>query len=351
MAWPLPQLAPNFEAALRDVGAQRPEARMAAAERLGHASDDERERALEGLLDLTGDGHPDVRATALTALGMLGDARGLEQVLAHLDDAVPAVREYAALAAAQIGGEQALEALRQALRHDTPQVRFQAVAAVAELAPEQAARDVLPLFADPDAEVRGNAVAALASLEQPHLSGHLAGMLEDSAFAVRLEAALGLAAIDDHRGERVLVEALVLRMRVHEVALALGLSNSRSAREPLARLAQSFLAPADVRAAASAALLRLGDERGAAGLRRVLRAFRSGARSYAVELAGQAGALSLVPELLRFIDRPRGVDPLTLVGALAGLASGSPDAKKGLERLAARADEVGQAAREALNQP
>jgi hypothetical protein len=95
-------------------------------------------------------------------------------------------------------------------------------------------------------------------------------------------------------------------------------------------------------------LIRLGDERGVDALRRVLRGLRSEARSYAVHLAGEAGAVALVPDLLRFIDRPRGVDPFTLVGALAALAS--PEARQGLQRLAARQDEIGEAARTALNQ-
>jgi HEAT repeat protein len=348
VAWPLPPLAPHFEAALRDIHAQRPEMRMAAAERLSHAEGDERDRALEGLLGLTADAHPDVRATALTALGMLNDPRGLDRVLSHLEDEVPAVREYAALAAAQIGGERALEALRKALRSDTPQVRFQAVAAVAELAPADASRDVVPLLNDDDAEVRSQAVAALASLEQPHLSGHLAGMLDDPSRLVRLEAALGLAALDDARGARVLVDALEQRVRVHEVSQALAATAAPEAIEPLAKIGRSFFAPPDLRAAAGAALVRMGDERGTQALRRVLRGLRSDARSYAVQLAGEAGAAALVPELVRFIDRPRGVDPFTLVAALAQLA-GTPGARQGLERLAGRPGEVGDAARQALN--
>jgi HEAT repeat protein len=350
MAWPLPPLAPHFEAALRDVRAQRPEMRMAAAARLGQAEDDERERALDSLLGLASDGHPDVRATALTALGMLADPRALDRVLSHLEDEVPAVREYAALAAAQIGGDRALDALRKALRSDTPQVRFQAVAGVAELAPAEAVHDVVPLLADPDAEVRGQVVAAIASLEQKHLSGHLAGMLDDASPLVRLEAALGLAALDDARGAAVLVEALEQRVRVHEVADAIAATGARDAIEPLARIGRSFFAPPDVRAAAGAALVRLGDERGVEALRRVLRGLRSEARSYAVQLAGEAGASALVPELVRFIDRPRGVDPFTLVGALAQLAA-APAARQGLERLSARPGELGQAARQALNHP
>lgn len=346
--WTLPPLPPHFEAALRDVHAKRPESRMAAAERLGHAQGDERERAFAGLFTLANDAHPDVRATALAGLGMLGDERALDVVLAHFDDPEPGVREFAALAAAQIGGERALEALRKALRSSTPQVRFQAVAAVAELAPESITRDVAPLLSDSDGEVRMQAVIALASLEEPHLSGHLSGVLDDPVFAVRLEAALALAHLEDNRGEAVLLEALEKRERVHEVAPALAAIGAKAAIEPLARIAMSFLAPAEMRAVTSAALIRLSDPRGVAGLRRILRGLRSDVRSYAVELAAETGALDLLDDIVRFVDRPRGVDPVTLAQALASFSLRSAQAKNALERLANRGGEAGQVARQAL---
>jgi HEAT repeat protein len=351
MAWLLPQLPPHFQAALRDVNAQRPESRIAAAERLGQADDDERDRALDGLIKLSADDHPDVRATALAALGMLADTRALDCVLSHMKDTVPGVREFAALAAAQIGGDRALTALREALRSDTPQVRFQAVAAVAELSPETAAREIIPHLSDADAEVRAQAVAALAGLDEHHLVGHLAGVLDDEDANVRLEAALALANMDDKRGEPVLLWALETRTRVHEVCGAIAHLGLSSAREPLAKIALSFFAAPDVRAATGGALVKLGDPRGLSALGRVLRGLRSDARSYAVELVGVCDALALVPDLVRLVDRPRGTDPFTLVTALSAFAARDDAARSALQRLGQRTDDIGQAARRALDQP
>jgi HEAT repeat protein len=344
MAWLLPPLPPNFEAALRDVHGKRIESRLAAAERLGRANDGERARALAGLLTLLDDAQPSVRATALAGLGMLGAPEALPRVLKALREEPPEVRELAALAAAQIGGE---EAMREALHSDAPQVRFQAVAALAELTPEGVLHDVLPLLNDPDAEVRAQVIAALASLQAAHLAGHFAGALEDDSPLVRLEAALALAALRDKRGEAELLRALDARERPLEVPDALARLASERAREPLARQARSLFSPPHLRAAAGAALARMGDARGAAALRRVLTGFRPDARSYAVELAGEVRAEELVPELARLVERPRGVDLETLVYALACFRD-HPIARQALETLALGAGEVAARAREAL---
>jgi HEAT repeat protein len=347
MAWLLPPLPPNFEAALRDVHGKRVESRLAAAERLGRADEHERARALAGLLTLLDDAAPSVRATALAAIGILGAHEALPRVLRALREDLPEVRELAALAAAQIGGDEALSALREALRSEAPAVRFQAVAALAELAPEGAVRDLVPLLSDPDAEVRAQVIAGLASLEAQHLTGHFAGALEDPAPLVRLEAALALAALHDKRGEAELLRALDARERPLEVPSALAALESERAREPLARQARSLFSPPHLRAAAGAALVRLGDARGAAALQRVLRGFRPDARSYAVELVGETRAEQLVSELARLVERPRGVDLGTLVDALACFP-GNTGARSALETLARGNDEIAAHARTAL---
>jgi HEAT repeat protein len=344
MAWLLPPLPPNFEAALRDVRGRRVESRLAAAERLGRADGDERARAIEGLRVLSADAHPGVRATALAALGGLGAREALELVLTALHDTMPEVRELAALAAAQIGGDEVVAAMRAALGSPAPEVRFQAVAALADLAPEQASRDLLPLLNDPDPEVRGQVVAGLSSLDEPHLAGHFAGALEDENPSVRLEAALALAALDDKRGELELLRALLARERLLEVSGALAQLRCERAQEPLARMAGSLFTSPHVRAATGAALIRLGDARGIAALRRVLTGFRPDARSYAVELVGDTQALALLPQLVGLVQRPRGVDAMTLVDALAQFSE-EPGAQAALRELGARADEAGERAR------
>ncbi|MCA9530058.1 MAG: hypothetical protein KC543_07975, partial [Myxococcales bacterium] len=87
-------------------------------------------------------------------------------------------------------------------------------------------------------------------------------------------------------------------------------------------------------AAAGGALAHLGDPRGADALRRVLRAWRSDGRGYAVATVGALRLTSLADEVARLADRPRGVDPDTLRVALSQLAPLSAAARTALERLA-----------------
>lgn len=348
MSWLLPQLPPNFRAALRDVHAVKAESRMAAAERLGRAEGDEREEAIAGLEQLAADVHPGVRATALAALGLVGSEEDLGVVIAAFEDDAAEVREFAALAAAQIGGDRALALLERALSSPAPEVRFQAVAGVAELAPEQAATLLAPLLSDADPEVRAQVVGALASIDEPHLVGHLAGMLDDDDARVRIEAALALASFGDPRAEPHLLEALHRRNRVAEAARALGKLDCKKAAEPIALLARGFRVPPHLRAELGAALVELGDPRGAGLLRKVLKGLRADARSYAVELAREVRARELVPELAALAQRPRGVDLLTLADTLNSFAAEAEPARLALEGLARRGDAVGEAARRAL---
>jgi HEAT repeat protein len=343
----LPPLPPHFHAALRDVEAKRPESRMAAAERLGRAEgEDERRAALPGLARLAKDAHAGVRAAALAGLGLLADESQLEVVQAGLDDPFPEVREFAALALAQIGGEHALSALTLALTHQAAEVRFHAATALAELDPEHAAPHLIALLEDPDHEVRASAVSALASLGEPHLAGHLAGALEDAANNVQLEAALALASLGDARAEPRLLTALQAGERVIEAAESLARLGCKRAREPLAKIALSWLGSPAARAATGAALTKLGDPRGVRALRRVLHALRGDARSYAVELTRDLGVNDFVEDLAKLAQRPRGADLLTVVDALGSYAPSSPEARAALESLAARDDSVGHAARE-----
>lgn len=321
---------------------------MAAAERLGRADASEREEALLGLAQLAGDVHPGVRATALAAIGLVGGEEDLGVVMAALSDHAAEVREFAALAAAQIGGDRALACLEEALKNPAPEVRFQAVAGVAELAPARAAPLLVPLLGDLDAEVRAQVISALANLDEPQLIGHIAGALDDDVPQVRLEAALALAGHDDTRGEKTLLEALDRRQRTGEVGRALARIGCRKAADILHALASAWFAPPHLRAELGAALVELGDPRGTAALRRVLRGIRPDARSYAVDLAREAGAEGVVPELAALARRPRGVDLLTLVEALARFAATFDQARGALTLLAESDDAVGDAARRAL---
>lgn len=343
----IPQLRPTFEAALRDVHAKDRRARAAAADVLCSPPDGERERALAGIRVLADDEAPEVRFAAVAAIGQLCDVESVELVLARFSDGEPMVREAAIIAAGQLGDMRAREPLAKALREATPEARFQAVVALAELAGEESLDDVIAALDDPDAQVRGNAVSTVAELGDERAVPHLVRRLSDSDKSVRREAALALADFGDARGASVLREALDDAGYVFQAANALGELGVVAAREDLARLATGVLKPLPVRAAAGAALERLGDPRGRATLRTVLRAWRSAGRGYAAELVGELELAELADDVARLVDRPRGADPTVVAGALAKLAKSSEIARAALAQIALGDGEPARIAREA----
>jgi len=317
----LPARPPTFEAALRDVGARSADARLAAARRLASPPEARAAEAREGLLRLLDDPVLSVRAAAVLGIAEVGDARCLPIVLARFDDGDPGVREAAVIAAGRIGGDEAIAAIREALGRGEPEIRFQAIASLAEAAPAEAAA-LLPLIDDDDPEVRAQTAAALGELDASHAADALAALLDDLDARPRREAALALAAFGDPRGEGILCEALDDPERAIEAALALGEVGGEQAREALAAVAGRFFVSLHLKAAAGAALARLGDERGPAAIRSVLRAMRSDGRSFAAELVGRYGLRELGPDLDALLAAPRGADPAVVRDALASLGRG-----------------------------
>jgi HEAT repeat protein len=304
--------------------------------------EDEAKRALRGLAD---DPAPEVRAAALSSLGQLGDTEAFEVVLARFDDGDATVRQIALIAIGELRDARALPALMDALRDPRPEVRYQAVASLAMVDPDGAADVLGRCVVDEDAEVRSQLAEVLGSLERGDSATALGILLEDPEREVRQGAAIALARIGDGRGVGALIEALDDRERCFEAAWALGELGAARARDPLARVAQSFLKPLAVKAAAAAALVRLSDPRGEPALKAVLSAFRSDARSYAAQLVGELRLASLAPEVVALTRRPRGADPMVVVEALVKLAEVSADARAELERLAGDEGEVGEVAR------
>jgi HEAT repeat protein len=319
MSFLLPPLPPTFEAALRDVVARAPELRIAAAERLGEAGPEFRERAIGSLHALAEDPDPRVRGSAVKALGLLADFTSLPTLRERLDDPDAAVRELAVVALEALELPGALDALRDALGSHHPEVRFQAVVACVQRDPGFDAATVRALLADPDGRVRANAARAYAGLAPPPAPDSLYPLLDDPLTEVRYEAALGLARLGSTAGLSVLLETLADPEHVLDALDALGGLDCPQASEPIRRLTLSVLRPLVVKVAAARALLRLGDPHGATALREVLRAWRSDGRAYAVEVASELQVRAVEPELVRLLRRPRGVDPERVRAALERL--------------------------------
>jgi HEAT repeat protein len=331
----LTPLTPTPEAALRDVHATRAEFRVAAARALGMVDDSHADGARAGLRQLLGDVDARVRLEALRALRQLVDVSLLPDAMAQLGDPVPAVRAAALLTAEALGCDEA--ALVACVTPPDPPLQIAALEALVARAGDGPASAgpyrsltsgspaldaaTLHALADESEEVRATAAAALAALGARHHLDALAGRLTDTP-RVRSSVALALADLGDSRGVPALIEDLTRGS--FEAAEALGTLGVEAAREPLAATAARLFTPLLTKAAAGAALIRLGDPRGEDALRSVLRAFRPDGRPYAVVQVMQLKLAALRPELEELLVRPRGVDKVLLRDALAALGAGSP---------------------------
>jgi HEAT repeat protein len=357
----MPQARPTFAAALRDVNAKAQQARLAAAERLAQADEHELSDAVRGLCAISADREAIVRAAGLRGLGEIAareqdpdasvpitqpsaladDEAVLEALAQRMEDTSPIVREVATIALGQVGGPRCHRMLERALRSEHPAVRFQALAGYVETSDSAQPRRVIALLSDTDAEVRGQAARALATLisvapdARPAVIAALKGALEDTSPRTRAEAALALARLGDASGSALFAVALedpTLRGETLEAIAALSLT---SHADLIARIARNVFTTAFDRIAIARTLARLGDGRGVELLRAALGGLRTAPRLLAVQAIGELGLAELGPEVAKLVERPRGVDATTLVGALGALAAKSPEARAGLERLAA----------------
>lgn len=322
----LTPLTPTTEAALRDVHSARAEFRLAAARALGVVEERHLEPARAGLRALVVDADARVRIEALHAMQQLGDVSLLPDAMAQLGDPFPAVRATALLTAEVLGCNEA--SLIARVTPPDPALQIAALEALVARAGDgplsqgsPAHEATLRALTDESEEVRATAAAALAALGAHQHLDALAARLDDKP-RVRSSVALALADLGDSRGVPALIEDL--RRGSFEAAEALGNLGVEAAREPLAATAARLFTPLLTKAAAGAALIRLGDTRGEDALRAVLRAFRPDGRPYAVVQVMQLKLAVLRPELEALLVRPRGVDRVLLRDALAALGTGSP---------------------------
>ncbi len=324
--------------------------RIAAAVRLGRPSDEaEREQALPALQRSLEDRDARVRAAAVGSLADLGGERVVPLLRERLSDTDGMVRELATLGLADLGWELAGDAILAALRSDHPEVRFQALAAAAKSGDARALSPVLRALDDDDPFVRASAVQAAGLLDEdarsPSVLAKLRLALEDPDYAVRCQAAIALAGAGDPRAADALLPALADKEHVFEaLEVAPRLSDPR-VREQVAFSASAVLGSRLITAAAGRALARMGDPRGIPTLRDVVGAWRTQGRTFAVQTIGELGLVDLLPEVIRLSERPRAVDPATLAESLSALAKHTPEAASALQKLAARSDEFGAAAR------
>ena len=328
----IPPLAPTFEAALRDVRAQQPRFRGAAAARLGEPPADRREEAVEGLLVLAKDADGAVRQAAYESLGIVEAIESLSVLLAAFDDPHPGARQAAVLATGRVAPDEGANAIAPLLTDARPEMRFSAVWTLSSLGAEHASR-IARCLRDDDEEVRLLAAQCLGDLEATGNADAVARLLDDPSDAVRFGAAVALASLGDARGAPILRASLARPDRAFRAAIGLGDLRDRDSADALLRLAKHRWRSPILRAAAARALVRLDDPEGVRIIRKIVRSRRIEARQYAVQLVGELELTTLVPDLARAFRRSRKAERAAYETAFEQLAPRSAEAKTLLASL------------------
>lgn len=309
-----PKQPPRFDVALRDAGSKNAKTRALAAQSLANPPDGMRDQAIKALRPLLDDEDITVRYTALASLGEFDDLESLPKILSFMNDKAQPMRELSVVVASHFDDDRARDAILKALDSEHPEMRFQAIVTLAEASNREAIPRLIPKLRDDDQHVRA-------------------------------QAAMALAQFGDASGTKELLALLENKEHGPDAACALGDLRVEEAREKLGAIAERTLAAPELRAAAAAALVQLGDARGTPVLRSILSGWRASARSYAAQLAGHVGAAELVPDLAELVDKPRGADPLVVVHALVQLARDDEAAQNLITKLGRRTDEIGLVAR------
>jgi len=328
----IPPLAPTFEAALRDVRAQQPRFRGAAAARLDDPPPGRRDEAVQGLLALARDEVGAVREAAYESLGTLAATEGLSTVLDAFEDEHRGARQAAVLAVGRIAPEEGADAVAALLDDARPEMRFSAIWTLSHLGLEHSGR-IADGLRDDDAEVRLLAVQCLGELGANGNVDAIAELLQDPSDAVRFAAATALAALGDARGAPALRAALARADRAFPAAIGLGDLEDRESLAALTHLAKHRWRSPILRAAAARALVRLGDPAGIEVIRKIVRSQRIEARQYGIQLVGELGLTALVPDLARALRRSRKAERPVYETTLEQLAPKSAEAKALLASL------------------
>ncbi len=199
----------SFEAALRDMSAASPRARVMAAETLGCAEgEDQRDRAFDALAAGVGDARPEVRTASCFSLAALEVPAAWELIALCLSDSVPEVRQSAAISLGTLGAPEAFDALAEALREGSADLRFQAATSLVEVDVGKSYPHLIAALDDDDAEVVGAVALALGAVGNPEAADTIAALLDNGAPQTRLDAAYALSQLGDPRASETLASFL-----------------------------------------------------------------------------------------------------------------------------------------------
>jgi HEAT repeat protein len=341
-----PSLPRSLEAALRDLGAEKPSVRAASAHDLASHVDEARARVLPALERALADASPLVRKAAATALADANAVDSVPALLAAIRDDDMEVRAAVIASLGELGDTAAVDAVRVALGDARPEVRFQAVIAFPRVArtKKEAIEALLQATHDDD-----GFVCQIALRMAEEVAGDDRNALDERVFVraralllhgppkVRVAAAVFLARASKERADRAVREVLVavaleeLRSGDGEDEAAaielcgdLGLA---AARPGLERRAFSRLVLRRDRLAwhARVALARMGHERASREILSELASWDRDRRTLAVAAAGRARLEAARPLITAMRGDAARADPSAVDEALASFAeAGAP---------------------------
>ena len=340
-----PLLPRTLEAALRDLGANKPGVRAEAARDLAKHAGDAREEVIRGLERALRDEGGQVRAAAATALADTHAVESLPALLLAVEDDNALVRQMAICALGEIGDPRATERLRRALRDPRAEVRFQAVIAFPRVtaSPDDAVEALLEATRDEDPLVCHVALRMADEVCEgkvdPRFVARARALVDHASGEVRVVSALLLAlapAPGDGRAEAVLVGLsrgdIKTRDREDEAAAielagALALEAARPGLEKRAFGGFLGLGKDPFAWHARVALARMGHARACREILAELSSADRDLRTLAVAAAGRA-RLHVARERIAAMRGNEGrADPDAVAEALATLAPApTPDA-------------------------
>jgi HEAT repeat protein len=311
----------TVDAALRDIKATSPRARLVAAQALGDVGEADHARVRPALCAALEDDVAAVRAEAAGSLGEVGgdDADAVAGLVKRLDDGDAGVRQAAAIALGTMRAAGGFTPLVRALREGPADLRFQAASSLVEIDPLASYEPLAAAVGDSDPQVAGAVALALGSTGDARAPALVAHLMDHDDAGVRFDAAYALAQLGDGRGAGVLTGALLDGGRDWDAVIALEKVGDGEAAGHLASLFERKKTSPEVQARAAGAILtivaRTGDgggsahaEKARAHLVAALDNRRDTVRGIAVdELGNSGGAWALAP-LQALSRRRRGRD-------------------------------------------
>ena len=246
--------------------------------------------ALNALIGVLDDVSPEVRLSAIEALGQEGDPRAIAALSNALrTDKDASVRRSAAWALGQIEHVGGVPALSDAVKSDSDmEVRRTSAWALGQIEAESGVAPLVAVLRDADAELRSTAVWALGEIESASAVPALSGMLKDSDVEVRKNVVWALGQIESATAVDPLIGIIGdgdVEVR-KQVAWALGEIESDRAVEGLSNMLRNDR-DVEVRGTAAWALGMIESEAAVPALSAALRDADATVRAQAAWALGQ----------------------------------------------------------------